>query len=42
MIDRLADSFGWSVPTDEEFLARARPMLDSGYALQELEEGSTK
>ena len=24
MIDRLADSFGWHVPTDEEFVARAR------------------
>jgi uncharacterized peroxidase-related enzyme len=36
MIDRLADSLGWSVPSENEFLARAEPMLDSGYALQTL------
>ena len=33
MIVRLADSFGWHVPTPEELAARAQPNLDSGYAL---------
>ena len=33
MIDRLADSLGWAVPSDEAFSARAPAMLDSGYAL---------
>jgi alkylhydroperoxidase family enzyme len=33
MIDRLADSLGWAVPSDEAFSARAHAMLDSGYAL---------
>ena len=33
MIDRLADSLGWDVPSDEAFSARAPAMLDSGYVL---------
>lgn len=33
MIDRLADSLGWDVPSDEAFSARAPAMLESGYAL---------
>jgi alkylhydroperoxidase family enzyme len=33
MIDRLADSFGWFVPPDEAFAARAPAMLESGYVL---------
>lgn len=33
MIDRLADSLGWVVPSDEAFSARAQAMLESGYAL---------
>ena len=33
MIDRLADSLGWHVPSDEAFSARAPAMLESGYAL---------
>ena len=33
MIDRLADSFGWYVPPDEAFSARAQAMLESGYEL---------
>ena len=33
MIDRLADSLGWDVPSEEAFSARAPAMLDSGYAL---------
>ncbi len=33
MIDRLADSLGWAVPSDEAFSARAQAMLESGYAL---------
>jgi hypothetical protein len=36
MIVRMADSLGWHVPTDEEFAARAKPMLESGYVLLEL------
>ena len=37
MIDRLADAFGWHVPTEEAFEARAPAMLESGYALVTLE-----
>ena len=33
MIVRLADSFGWYVPPDEELAARAGMRLESGYAL---------
>ena len=33
MIVRLADSFGWHVPTDEEQAQRADARLASGYAL---------
>ncbi len=33
MIDRLADSLGWEVPSDEAFSVRAQAMLESGYAL---------
>ena len=33
MIVRLADSFGWDVPTWERLTARAPAMLDGGYAL---------
>ncbi|HLB19146.1 MAG TPA: hypothetical protein VK613_08455 [Gaiellaceae bacterium] len=33
MIVRLADSFGWYVPPDREFAARAEASLGSGYAL---------
>ena len=33
MIDRLADSLGWDVPSDEAFSGRAQAMLESGYAL---------
>ena len=33
MIVRLADSFGWHVPSDEELAARAGMRLESGYAL---------
>jgi hypothetical protein len=35
MIVRLADSFGWYVPTFDEFGARADAMLSSGYALED-------
>jgi hypothetical protein len=34
MIDRLANSFGWYVPPDEAFAARAGAMLESGYELR--------
>ena len=34
MIDRLADSLGWDVPSFEGFSARAEAMLASGYALE--------
>ena len=34
MIDRLADSLGWDVPSFEEFSGRAEAMLASGYALE--------
>jgi hypothetical protein len=33
MIVRLADSFGWHVPLDEELAARAEARLGSSYAL---------
>jgi alkylhydroperoxidase family enzyme len=33
MIVRLADSFGWDVPSPERLAARAPAMLDGGYAL---------
>ncbi|HXH98566.1 MAG TPA: hypothetical protein VNH40_15260 [Gaiellaceae bacterium] len=33
MILRLADSFGWDVPTWERLQQRAPAMLDGGYAL---------
>ena len=33
MIARLADSFGWDVPSWEACLARAEPMLAGGYSL---------
>ncbi len=33
MIVRLADSFGWDVPTREQLAARAPAMLEGGYAL---------
>jgi hypothetical protein len=33
MIVRLADSFGWDVPTWEQQLATADRRLESGYAL---------
>ena len=33
MIVRLADSFGWHVPSDEEVTARAEFRLDASYAL---------
>ena len=37
MIDRLADSLGWHVPSDEAFSGRAQAMLESGYALARVE-----
>ena len=33
MITRLADSFGWDVPTWDRLIARAPAMLEGGYAL---------
>lgn len=33
MITRMADSLGWDVPSWEECLARAEPMLAGGYSL---------
>jgi hypothetical protein len=33
MIVRLADSFGWDVPSSERLAARAPAMLEGGYAL---------
>jgi hypothetical protein len=33
MIVRLADSFGWDVPTWEALQGRAPAMLEGGYAL---------
>ena len=32
MITRLADSFGWDVPSWDRTLARAPAMLDGGYS----------
>ena len=37
MIDRLADSLGWHVPSDEAFAGRAQAMLESGYTLTTVE-----
>ena len=37
MIDRLADSLGWDVPSDDAFSGRAQAMLESGYALATVE-----
>jgi alkylhydroperoxidase family enzyme len=36
MIARLADSFGWHVPSDEELLARAEFRFGASYALPTL------
>jgi hypothetical protein len=36
IIVRLADSLGWHVPPDDEFFARAQPMLAEGYTLRTL------
>ena len=33
MIVRLADSFGWDVPTGERLAVRAPAMLEGGYLL---------
>jgi hypothetical protein len=33
MIVRLADSFGWDVPSQEQLSARAPAMLEGGYVL---------
>jgi len=33
MIARLADALGWDVPSWEQCVARAEPMLAGGYAL---------
>jgi hypothetical protein len=33
MIVRLADSFGWDVPTWDSLASRAPAMLEGGYAL---------
>jgi alkylhydroperoxidase family enzyme len=33
MIVRLADSFGWKLPTPEQHAARAQANLESGYSL---------
>jgi hypothetical protein len=33
MIVRLADSFGWDVPSREQLAARAPAMLEGGYLL---------
>jgi alkylhydroperoxidase family enzyme len=33
MIVRLADSFGWDVPSRERLMGRAPAMLEGGYAL---------
>lgn len=38
MIDRLADSLGWDVPSDEAFSRRAQAMLESGYTLATVED----
>ena len=34
MIVRLADSFGWYVPPDEAFTARAQANLEGSYTLE--------
>jgi plasmid maintenance system antidote protein VapI len=34
MIVRLADAFGWDVPTWERLQQRAPAMLESGYVMQ--------
>jgi hypothetical protein len=36
MIVRLADSFGWEVPSPERLAARAPAMLEGGYVLTAL------
>ena len=36
MIVRLADSFGWDVPSADRLAARAPAMLEGGYALAAL------
>jgi alkylhydroperoxidase family enzyme len=36
MIVRLADSFGWDVPSPERLAARAPAMLEGGYVLTAL------
>ena len=38
MITRLADSFGWDVPTWDRLTARAPAMLEGGYALDAVEQ----
>lgn len=38
MIDRLADSLGWDVPSDDVFSGRAQAMLESDYALETVED----
>ena len=40
MITRLADSFGWDVPTWDRLAARAPAMLEGGYALGAVRERS--
>jgi hypothetical protein len=37
MITRLADSFGWHVPSEEELMARASFRFGSSYALPTLD-----
>jgi hypothetical protein len=34
MIVRLADALGWAIPPPEEFAARGRVLLESGYRLR--------
>jgi alkylhydroperoxidase family enzyme len=41
MIVRLADAFGWDVPSAEAFATRAPVLLENGYALPTLEQLST-
>jgi len=38
MIVRLADSFGWDVPTWESLTARAAAMLEGGYRIGAIKE----
>jgi hypothetical protein len=33
MITRLADAFGWDVPSPDRLTARASAMLEGGYSL---------